>query len=83
MDYDNYDLVGLDTVYILLHYDPNQVGLLNSGNDGVNDALRQYGVGKIIDMIYVVLVCLIMAVRIVSNVSKQILLGMVYCVVIV
>ena len=38
------DLVGLDKVYMLMCYDTDKIGLLNGGNDGVNDMLRQYRV---------------------------------------
>ena len=38
---------------MLLHYNPNQIGLLNCRDDGVNDALRYYEVLETIDMISV------------------------------
>ena len=43
MDDNDDDLVGLDTVYILLLYDTNKIGLHHCSNDGVDDDLRQYG----------------------------------------
>ena len=36
------DLIGLNTVYMLLRYHTNQIGLLNGENNGVNDVLRKY-----------------------------------------
>ena len=40
MDDDNDNLVGLDIAYMLIRYDPNQIRLLNDGNDGANGVLR-------------------------------------------
>ena len=53
-----------------------------SSEEEMNEVLRHYGVWKIIDVVYTIIVCLIMAVRGVLNVSEKLVLGMISWVII-